>query len=77
MLPVSSLIDFPGVGEVCMSMPVVVGRGGISHRVDVPLNAEEHLALEASARSIREVAERFGAGYLGKKPAKRSYNSRG
>ncbi len=77
VLPVSSLIEFPGVGEVCMSMPAVVGRGGVSYRVNVPLNGEEHAALEASARSIREVAERFGAGYLAKKPAKTSYNSRG
>jgi len=61
VLPVSSLIDFPGVGEVCMSMPAVVGRGGVSHRVDVPLNHEERAGLESSARSIREVAEQFGA----------------
>jgi L-lactate dehydrogenase len=60
VLPISSLLDFPGVGEVCMSMPAVVGRSGVSYRVDVPLNDEEHAALEASARSIGEVAEKYG-----------------
>ena len=61
VLPVSTLIDYPGVGEICMSLPAVVGRSGVKHRVDVPLNAAESAALDASARSIREVAVRFGA----------------
>lgn len=60
VLPVSTLIDFPGVGEVCMSLPAVVGRGGVSHRVDVPLSESERAALTESAKSIREVAQRFG-----------------
>ncbi|PKQ25617.1 MAG: L-lactate dehydrogenase [Actinobacteria bacterium HGW-Actinobacteria-4] len=61
VLPVSTLIDYPEVGEVCMSLPAVVGRNGIDHRVDVPLNDEERARLKLSARSIREVAEKFGA----------------
>lgn len=60
VLPVSALIDFPGVGEVCMSLPTVVGRGGISHSVPVPLDPQETEALAASARSIRATAEKFG-----------------
>lgn len=60
VLPVSTLIDYPGVGEVCMSLPAVVGREGVAHRVDVPLDEAESDALAASARSIREVADRFG-----------------
>lgn len=60
VLPVSTLIDYPGVGEVCMSLPAVVGRGGIHHRVDVPLDAGEQASLEESARSIKAVADRFG-----------------
>ena len=60
VLPVSTLIDYPGVGEVCMSLPAVVGRGGIDHRVDVATTPEEQEALAASARSIKEVADRFG-----------------
>jgi len=61
VLPVSTLIDYPGVGEVCMSLPAVVGRQGVSTRVDVPLDEREAVALKDSATSIREVAKRFGA----------------
>ncbi|WP_430868418.1 L-lactate dehydrogenase [Demequina aurantiaca] len=60
VLPVSTLIDFPGVGEVCMSLPAVVGRAGINHSVPVPLDPQETEALAASARSIRATAEKFG-----------------
>ena len=61
VLPVSTLSDFPGVGEVCMSQPAIVGRKGIVQRVEVPLSASERAALTASARSIRETAVKFGA----------------
>ncbi len=60
VLPVSTLIDYPGVGEVCMSLPAVIGRGGVSRTIDVHPSAAEAAALEASARAIREVAARFG-----------------
>jgi L-lactate dehydrogenase len=60
VLPVSTLVDYPGVGEVCLSMPSVVGRGGIESRLDVRLNVAESTALLASARSIRDVAAGFG-----------------
>jgi L-lactate dehydrogenase len=60
VLPVSTLIDFPGVGEVCLSLPSVVGRDGVKSRVVVGLEHSETIALEASARSIREVAVNFG-----------------
>lgn len=60
VLPVSTLIDFPGVGEVCMSLPTVVGRGGIEHSVPVPLDPQETEALAESARSILATAEKFG-----------------
>ncbi|WP_296664684.1 L-lactate dehydrogenase [Demequina sp.] len=61
VLPVSTLIDYPGVGEICMSLPAVVGRHGIEHQVDVPVDEAERAALDASARSIRDTAEKFGA----------------
>lgn len=60
VLPVSTLVDYPGVGEVCMSLPAVVGRYGIDHRVEVPLDEFEEQSLAASARSIKDVAEKFG-----------------
>jgi len=61
VLPVSTLVDFPGVGEVCMSLPAIVGRSGVVQKVDVRLSPSEQAALAASARSIRETAVRFGA----------------
>ncbi len=61
IMPVSTLIDYPGVGEVCMSLPAVIGRNGIEHHAMVPLDEAESAALEASARSIRDTAVRFGA----------------
>jgi L-lactate dehydrogenase len=60
VLPVSTLTEFPGVGEVCMSLPAIVGRGGIVQQVDVRLSPPEHAALEASAQSIKETASQFG-----------------
>ncbi len=60
VLPVSTLTDFPGVGEVCMSLPAIVGRGGIVQQVDVRLAPGEHAALATSARSIKETAQKFG-----------------
>lgn len=60
VLPVSTLIDFAGEGEVCMSLPAVVGRQGVVQRVDVPVAPDEHAQLLDSARSIRSVAQSFG-----------------
>ncbi len=61
IMPVSTLLDYANVGEVCMSVPAVIGRNGIEHHAMTPMNDEEQRLLEASARSIRETAERFGA----------------
>lgn len=62
VLPVSTLVDFPGVGGVCLSIPSVVGREGVKFRLDVRLNRSEATALERSARSIRKVALENGVG---------------
>lgn len=61
IMPVSTLIDYQNVGEVCMSVPAVIGAGGIEHHAITPMDEEERALLEASARHIRETAERFGA----------------
>lgn len=60
IMPVSTLIDYPGVGEVCMSLPSVVGRHGIEHHATVPMDDAETAGLLASAQSIKDVANRFG-----------------
>lgn len=60
VLPVSTLTNYPGVGEVCMSLPAIVGRAGIVQQVDVRLSPSEQAGLAASARSIKETATQFG-----------------
>ncbi len=60
VLPVSTRIDFPGVGEVCLSIPSVIGAEGVKSRLDVRLSRSEAVALELSAQSIRKVALEYG-----------------
>ena len=53
VLPISSRHSFAGIGDVCLSLPTIVGRGGAMGVVDVPMNAHEQAGLVASARAIR------------------------
>jgi L-lactate dehydrogenase len=57
VLPVSVRVDVDGVGEVCMSLPSIVGRDGILGRLDPPLDDAERAGLQASAAAIREVID--------------------
>lgn len=57
VLPVSARHTVDGVGEVCYSMPSVVGHGGVQHALDLPLDADERAGLVASARAIRAVID--------------------
>jgi L-lactate dehydrogenase len=50
--PVSYYQD--GLG-VCLSMPAVLGRGGIVRNVPMPLDGEEKRLLEKSAKTLKEV----------------------
>lgn len=53
-LPVSVVVDgFLGVRDVCLSLPAVVGRGGIERILRPRLNAAERKAFRASARVVR------------------------
>ena len=61
VLPVSSLLtDHYGISDVCLSVPSVVGRDGVSARLEVAMSADELTALERSAAALQEVARRFG-----------------
>ena len=54
-LPVSTVLDgFCGIDGVCLSLPCVVGRGGIFRVLHPSLNAEEQEALRRCAASVRE-----------------------
>lgn len=57
VLPVSVRVDVEGVGEVCMSLPTIVGRDGVLGRLDPPLDDAERAGLRASAAAIREVID--------------------
>lgn len=57
VLPISSRHSFGGVGDVCLSLPTIVGRGGAVEVVDVPMNSHERAGLLASATAIRDVID--------------------
>lgn len=61
ILPVSSLLDdYYGVGDVCLSVPALVHRGGVGARIEVPMTDAELAGLRASAEAVRATARRFG-----------------
>jgi L-lactate dehydrogenase len=61
VLPVSSLLDdVHGVRGVCLSMPSVVGRGGVERVLPTPLDDAERSALRASASAVAGVARDLG-----------------
>lgn len=60
VLPVSARHDVPGVGEICFSLPTIVGRRGVIRTLDVPLSDSERAGLLESARAIRETIDAAG-----------------
>jgi L-lactate dehydrogenase len=62
ILTVSSLLDGQyGIRDVCLSVPTVVGDGGVELIIDAELTAEELEALRASARTIKNVLDSIRA----------------
>lgn len=55
VLPVSALHHFDGIGEVCLSLPSVVGRMGVLATLPVALDDDERAGLQASARAVAAV----------------------
>ena len=61
VLPVTSrLDDVHGLSDVCLSMPAIVDRSGVSGVLATPLNDSELAQLTASARTLRKVARDLG-----------------
>lgn len=55
ILPVSVLANgHYGLGEICISLPAVVGRSGIMRVLDMPLSPKEEQLLHASAAKITD-----------------------
>lgn len=57
VLPVSTRHTVDGVGDVCLSLPMVVARHGVVRAVDVALDAAEQASLRQSAATIRATIE--------------------
>ncbi|MGY5765612.1 L-lactate dehydrogenase [Brachybacterium sp. DNPG3] len=61
VLPVSApLTDYHGVGGVAMSVPSVVGRGGVQRTLNVHMDDDEHARLHASADALHAVQRDLG-----------------
>ena len=55
LLPVSSLQQGAyGLRNICLSVPTVVGRGGVLDQVEINLWPKEKLALQNSAKALQD-----------------------
>jgi len=55
ILPVSGLVRGPyGIRDICLSLPTVVGRGGIVQQIELELWPKELAALENSAKALKD-----------------------
>ncbi len=55
LLPVSSLVQGAyDIRDICLSVPSVVGRTGIQKHVEIKLWPKEHMALQNSARALKD-----------------------
>ncbi|HEV3080491.1 MAG TPA: lactate/malate dehydrogenase family protein [Gemmataceae bacterium] len=58
VLPVSTLQSgLYGIRDVCLSVPTVVGCGGVRQQIELPLTQKERLGLMQSARVLRETID--------------------
>jgi L-lactate dehydrogenase len=63
VLPVSTrLAGQYGIEGVYLSLPCVVGRGGVERVIEIPLDEEETAGLRASADLLRRTSEGMKAG---------------
>jgi L-lactate dehydrogenase len=62
LLPVSSLVQGAyDIRDVCLSVPSVVSRRGVEKHVELKLWPKEQMALQQSARSLRETLGKLKA----------------
>ena len=58
VLPVSNLMEGDyGLDDVVLSMPAIIGRGGMEQKVPISLSDEEQRKLEESAAALRAVID--------------------
>jgi len=62
LLPVSSLIQGAyDIRDICLSVPSVVGRDGVLKHVEIKLWPKEHMALQSSARALKDTLAKVKA----------------
>jgi len=62
LLPVSSLAQGAyDIRDICLSVPSVVGRGGIERQVEIKLWPKELLGLQASSRALKDTLAKVKA----------------
>jgi len=60
ILPVSALVSGQyGIDDVYLSVPCVIGKSGIKHILEIPLNEDENARLQKSATQLRQVLDRL------------------
>jgi L-lactate dehydrogenase len=58
VLPVSSLQSgLYGVRDVCLSVPTVVGCGGVREQIELPLSPKERLGIQNSGQVLRDIID--------------------
>lgn len=61
MFPCSVLLNGEySMNDICIGVPVILGKNGIEQIVEVPLNEEEKKMMEISAKAVREVNALLG-----------------
>ena len=64
VLTVSTLMDdYYGLNDVCLSLPCVIGSGGVEEILRLRLPDDEQEALRRSAKTIRDTIERIRPQY--------------
>jgi L-lactate dehydrogenase len=59
ILPVSTWQQgLYGIRDVCLSVPTVVGHGGVIQQIELPLPQQERMALQQSARTLRDTMDK-------------------
>jgi L-lactate dehydrogenase len=62
LLPVSSLVrNTYEIKDICLSVPCVIGCSGVEKHVEIKLWPKEQMALQQSARALRETLAKVKA----------------
>ena len=62
LLPVSSLVQGTyDIRDICLSVPSVVGRSGIQKHVEIKLWPKEQMALQTSAKALKDTLAKINA----------------